>query len=210
MFEQASPGPRQWAAAVVLRFAETTNLSIAGRRVDVHGAGPLAGALSALLAAIGARQVEAGERPDYLFCTGEQASPLTRTDLTFPEASGGTRLLLVVDATPDASAAASPFASADASADASALDGGVAPVEQLRDGVWATNVPDVVLVRLDRDRRAPELSPAVARIAWARRFMSTAEGLAARLEGRRHRSRTPRRPQHGARAEDGGARADAS
>ena len=48
--------------------------------------------------------------------------------------------------------------------------------------MWATNVPDVVLVRLDRDRREPELSPAVARIAWARRFMSTAEGLAARLD----------------------------
>lgn len=182
MFEQARPSPRQWATAVVLRFAETTNLSIAGRRFDVRGAGPLAPALSALLAAIGARRIERGERPDYLFCTGEDASPLTRADLSFPSASGGARPLLVVDATPEASATASAFASADASAQAPALDGGVAPVEQLRDGVWATNVPDVVLVRLDRDRRAPELSPAVARIAWARRFMSTAEGLAARLK----------------------------
>jgi adenosylhomocysteinase len=166
VFEEADRDPRQEATAVVLRFAETTNLSIAGRRFAVRGGGPVGDALAELLSAIGARQSEPGERPDYLFCVGADAS-VGRADLDSLLSASDRfgRPVIVVDATPDGSA----------------LDAGGALVDQLRDGVWATAEPDVVVVRVDGTRRTPDDSPAAARIAWARRFMRTAEGIASRL-----------------------------
>lgn len=164
MFEVASRSPRQWAASVILGFAETTNLSIAGRRFDVRGSGPDADALVALLTAIGARRVAVGERPDYLFAGGESGTPLLPADVAELAPDPG-RPLVIVDATPDGTAVAGESASTDA----------------LRAGVRATSLPHVVVVRLDDTRHGPHESPAADRIAWARRFMPAAARLAARL-----------------------------
>ncbi|GAA4153619.1 adenosylhomocysteinase [Leifsonia shinshuensis] len=164
MFEVASRSHRQWAAAVTLGFAETTNLSISGRRFDVRGSGQDAAALAALLEAIGARRTTGGETPDYLFCFDAGAAPLSGRELA-ERASGRDRPLVIADATPDGSA----------------VDGSVSLGRPLRAGVWATSVPDAVLVRLDATRHAPDESPAADRIAWARRFMPAAERVAGRL-----------------------------
>ncbi|CAM5503276.1 Adenosylhomocysteinase OS=Leifsonia shinshuensis OX=150026 GN=HNR13_003431 PE=3 SV=1 [Leifsonia shinshuensis] len=160
----ASRSHRQWAAAVTLGFAETTNLSISGRRFDVRGRGQHAAALAELLEAIGARRTTGGETPDYLFCVDAGAAPLSGRELA-ERASGRDRPLVIADATPDGSA----------------VDGSVSLDRPLRAGVWATSVPDAVLVRLDGTRHAPDESPAADRIAWARRFMPAAERVAARL-----------------------------
>lgn len=164
MFEVASRSPRQWAASVILGFAETTNLSIAGRRFDVRGAGPNAEALIALLTAIGARRVAAGETPDYLFVSGEGGTSLLLRDLD-ALAPDPDRPLVLVDATPDGTAVADASARAD----------------QLRAGVGATSLPHVVVVRLDDTRHGPHESAAADRIAWARRFMPASARLAAQL-----------------------------
>ncbi len=164
MFEVASRSPRQWATAVVLGFAETTNLSIAGRRFDVRGSGPNAAALASLLTGIGARRVAAGETPDYVFCSGEGETLLTAREAaaTAPDPA---RPLLLVDATPDAVAAAD----------------SIALTHPQRAGVWATSLPQLIVVRLDDTRHRPHETAAADRIAWARRFMPASEGMAARL-----------------------------
>lgn len=159
----ASRSPRQWATAVVLGFAETTNLSVAGRRFDVHGSGPNASALVSLLTAIGARRTATGETPDYLFCSGEGEAPLGPAEIA-ALAPDPDRPLLLVDASP-----------ATATADSITL------THPLRAGVWATSLPRLVVARLDGTRRRPQETPAADRVAWARRFMPTSETLAARL-----------------------------
>lgn len=164
MFEVASRSPRQWATAVILRFAETTNLSIAGRRFDVSGTGPNADALVALLSAIGARRVAAGETPDYLFCTGEDETPLDPAGVA-TRAQDPARPILLADATPDGSA----------------LAPGIALTTPLRAGVWETSDPRLIAVRLDETRHRPQDTPASDRIAWARRFMPASARTAARL-----------------------------
>lgn len=159
VFEVASRSPRQWAAAVVLGFAETTNLTIAGRRFDLHGSGPNATALEALLTAIGARRVVAGEAPDYLFSSGEGETPLGAVEAV-ALAADRDRPLLLVDAAPDAIADVLPSK------------------HPLRAGVRATSVPRLIVVRLDGTRHGPHETPAADRIAWARRFMPTSGRLA--------------------------------
>ncbi|WP_426515529.1 adenosylhomocysteinase [Diaminobutyricibacter sp. McL0618] len=168
MFEPVSGSPEAWAATIVRQFAEATNLSIAGKRFAVRGSGMRATALTRLLAAIGARLAERGESVDYLFCTGEDTAPLDRDELEvlITASAGPQDTLLIVDAT----------------ADASAVGADVALHEPLRHGVWATDAPLAVVVRVaDSAGRQHHLGPAAARIAWARRFMPTAAGLAAQL-----------------------------
>lgn len=162
VFEGASRSPRRWAMAVVLSFAETTNLSITARRFDIRGAGPNATALEALLTAVGARRVAAGETPDYLFSSGEGETPLGPAEAV-ALAANRDRPLLLVDAAPDAIAE------------------GLASTHSLRAGVRATSIPQLVVVRVDNTRHAPNETPAADRIAWARRFMPASGRLAARF-----------------------------
>jgi hypothetical protein len=85
------------AEKVVRGFASATNLLIAGRRFAVHGRGPVASELTALLARLGA--IVGPTAPvNYVFCTGEQAPILNVFDLPAHAAQ-----LVIIDATPHAS-----------------------------------------------------------------------------------------------------------
>jgi adenosylhomocysteinase len=166
--DQMSGDSRAWASSTVRQFAAATNLLVAGRRFSIHGSGQRESALAVLLTAIGARRVAEGERPDYLFCTGEGVDPLNFADAgSDGERNAESRPLVVVDVTTRGRGIA---------------EEGFGPLVEFRAGVFATVSPHVFLVR-------PELRPggAVAgavgasgvgstldtrgRIEWARRFM---------------------------------------
>ncbi len=165
--EQANESPQRWAAAVVCRFAEATNLSIAGHRFSVHGTGQHALALERMLVAIGARGVRSGEAPDYLFCTGEGVPALTRDGLAPTiEDRDDRRPLLIVDA---------------ASVPAAVDDGSFGPLHELRDGLFQTALPGIVVVKLRGQTWDEHDGNAVSRIQWARRFMPITEGIASQL-----------------------------
>jgi adenosylhomocysteinase len=90
--------------------------------------------------AIGARRVIEGERPDYLFCTGEDVDPLNFADAGLgAEWDASSRPLVVVDATPSA---------------LGIEEAGFRPLVEFRAGVFATVSPHVFLVRPELVRTA--------------------------------------------------------
>jgi adenosylhomocysteinase len=165
-----SSDSRAWASFVLRRFAAATNLLVAGRRFSIRGSGPRERALAALLVAIGARRVVDGERPDYLFCTGEDVAPLKFAGLGLgAEPDVSSRPLVVVDATPSG---------------LGIEEAGFRPLVEFRAGVFATVSPHVFLVRpatAGVSTSVVSVLDARGRIEWARRFMPVMETLVAEI-----------------------------
>lgn len=166
------------AIETVRRFARATNLTVAGRRFAVAGAGDDVEALRLILRGLGGREAQAGERVDHLWCTGSGHS--ARTIREAAAGQPGVALIAV-----------------DAGAGEAALDlSDLGQTHAARPGVLALDeVPDVFVVPFTdspaataSEASAPEASApdscstavadARARIAWARRFMPVTASLA--------------------------------
>jgi adenosylhomocysteinase len=166
---EASNDPRRWATEVITGFAATTNLLIAGRRFSVTGGDAQSAELVRLLTAVGARETEPGERPDYLFLTGTDAAPLALDNVRKTATEPASRPLVIVDATPTGSAGA---------------DGPIRLGREIRAGVSATSIAGVFIVRpgiLATTLGRGTGDSSAGRIEWAALFMPVTTALATEL-----------------------------